>query len=68
MAFLQLWASNSGMGESILHSILGDSNTKKDCSDITLCIYMSEILPLADRVTVSVTYKSEVVSLPLLIV
>ena len=57
-----------GMGELILYSILGDSNTKKDCSDITLCIYMGEILPLADRVTVSVTYRSEVISLPLLIV
>ena len=56
------------MGESILYSTLGDSNTKKDCSDITLCIYMGEILPLVSRVTVSVTYKSEVISLPLLIV
>ena len=29
---------------------------------------MGEILPLVGRVTVSVTYKSEVISLPLLIV
>ena len=56
------------MGESILYSILGDSNTTKDCSDITLCIYMGKILSLVSRVTVSVTYKSEVISLPLLIV
>ena len=47
---------------------MGDSVTIEDCSDISLRTYMGEVLPLVGKVTVFVAYKSQVVSLPLLIV
>lgn len=56
------------MGESTLRSILGDSVTIDDCSDITLRTYTGEVLPLVGQATVTVSYKSQVISLPLLIV
>ena len=65
---LDTGASYSVMGESIFRSIMGDSVTIEDCSDISLRTYMGEVLPLVGKVTVSVAYKSQVVSLPLLIV
>ena len=65
---LDTGASYSVMGGSILRSIIGDSVTIENCSDISLRTYMGEVLPLVGKVTVSIAYKSQVVSLPLLIV
>ena len=65
---LDTGASYSVMGESTLRSILGDSVTIDDFSDITLRMYTGEVLPLVGQATVTVSYKSQVISLPLLIV
>ena len=62
---LDTGASYSVMGETTLHSILGDSVSIDDCSDITL---IGELLQLLGKVTVTVAYHSQVVLLPLLIV
>ena len=64
---LDTGASLSVMGDSTLKALLGDSVSITP-SDVTLRTYTGEELPVLGQVDVTVTYESQVISLPLIII
>ena len=64
---LDTGASLSVMGDSNLKALLGDSVSITP-SDVTSRTYTGEVLPVLGQVDVTVTYESQVISLPLVII